>query len=209
MDLLKIENELKKRLSIPYHWGKKQNDSWDALTKFIYQITDFEELSIQIEKVFAKNPFKKDLRNYALNRWYNFHSAKAVEYIFVQSNKVKKVANEKDSKKDFWIENIAFDHKTSTFPKNYPESLAFAYKNPQNLIQWLYQNQSSEQRQHFENRLFLLLYQKNGEHWKLKAEIMLLQEKIAEYLQNFHKHKLLKTQIAGQYIYTDLIWVLK
>lgn len=209
MNLKNIEQELKKRLAIPYKWGKKQDNSWDELTNFIYQVTDFQELVNRMEKEFTAKRSKKDLTNYALNRWYNFNSARAVEYIFEKSMKVRKVQNEKDSRKDFWLQNIPFDHKTSIFPKSYQESLAFAYKNPKNLIQWLYQNQSSEKRQHFENRLFLILHEQKGEHWKLKAEISLLGEKIEEYLAKFNKNKLSKMFISNKWIYTDLIWILK
>ena len=35
-DLIKTEGELKKRLTYPYKWGRKQNNEFDKLTNFIY-----------------------------------------------------------------------------------------------------------------------------------------------------------------------------
>ena len=52
----------------------------------------------------------------------------------------------------------------------------YAKNNPAELIQWLYSNQSQEGRKHLKNRLFLVLVDKNKEHWKLKAEISLLKK---------------------------------
>ena len=81
-DLILIENELKKRIAYPYKWGRKQNDQFDKLTNFVYKIPTFEATLKEIETKFRKDKEHKHISNYALNRWYNFWSAQAVEKIF-------------------------------------------------------------------------------------------------------------------------------
>jgi hypothetical protein len=121
-DLFKIEKELKKRLDFPYKWGRKQSDNWDTLTNFIYNTFSFDTLLKRIEY------FDEDLQNYALNRWYNFWSAKAVESIFATHPNVEPNINIYDKLVDFKINNIPFDHKTSVYPKGYGKPIVYAKK---------------------------------------------------------------------------------
>ena len=44
MDLQRVERELKKRLPYQYSWGRKQSNSWDYDTNFIYKTYSFETL---------------------------------------------------------------------------------------------------------------------------------------------------------------------
>ena len=76
-----IEKELKKRLEFEYSWGRKQVDEFDKLTNFIYKISLFDSLLSEIETKFKNNSQYNHLKNYALNRWFNFWSAKAIETI--------------------------------------------------------------------------------------------------------------------------------
>ena len=83
MDLLLLEKQLKKRLEFPYSWGKKQSDEDDKKTAFIYSARTFSELLESCQNL------DEELRNYAFNRWLNFWSAKGVEQIFCEDEKVK------------------------------------------------------------------------------------------------------------------------
>ena len=204
MDLERVERELKKRWAYPYHWGRKQSDYWDKETNFIYQTYSFERLEDRIKSL------NKDLSNYALNRWYNFWSAMAVEDIFCSHPQVVANKNEKDKLVDFTISNIPFDHKTSVFPKGFQKNILSAQESPIDLLKWLYKNQSQEGRKHLKNRLFILLYEnKKQEHWKLKAEIGFLQKKIDEYVRDFSHEKLHRLDFGQGKIYADIIWLVK
>ena len=88
-ELINIEKELKKRLAYPYKWGRKQNDEFDKLTNFVYKIFSFEEVLKETETRFNNDKEHKNIANYALNRWYNFWSAQAVEKIFCSLAKCK------------------------------------------------------------------------------------------------------------------------
>ncbi len=148
------------------------------------------------------------LKDYALNRWYNFWSAMAVEYMFTSHENVIANKNSFDKLMDFTINGIPFDHKTSVFPKGFNHSLQYAKENERELIQWLYDNQSQQGRKHLKNRLFIILYDKNGEHWKKKSEIILMKKYIDQYVNNFQKNQLLKFDFGEGIIYSDIIWIM-
>lgn len=211
MNIELLEKELKKRTVYPYIWGTKQNNEFDDATNFIYKISSFDLLLDTIEINFKNNLNYPQLKNYALNRWYNFWSAQGIEALFCQNNMVKAHANSKDKYVDFYIQNIPFDHKTTVFPKGFKKSPPYALTHKQEFLTWLYLNQSTEKRQHFGNRLFIVLvdYSQENTPWKLKAELQWLNQAIATYLSKFDASKLQKIILRNTQIYADIIWAVK
>lgn len=198
-----IETELKKRIAEhPFTpWGRKQSNEWDYATNFIYSTSTWEELKDKIQKL------QPDLQNYAINRWFNFWSARGVETIFCQQANVVPNKNTKDKLVDFTIQNIQFDHKTTVYPKSFPVPLPLkTFLDKGSFIQWLYSNQSTENRYHCSNRLFIVLYAASGEHWKLKAELSQLEKTIHLYIQDFNPKNLCFLTLNNQKITSDLIW---
>jgi len=211
LTLEEIEIQLKNRWSYPYKWFRKQNDVWDKHTNFIYNTPLWEELQLVIAKhaELHKLP-KEEIFYYAINRWYNFWSAIAVEQVFCSSEYIFPAKNNKDRLIDFTIKGIPFDHKTSVFPRGFNKTYSFAKENKEELLYWFYKNQSNQQRQHFANRLFLIVYSKSGEHWKLKAEIRLLKGAITNYVSTFETANLINlTFETNQKALADIIWVEK
>lgn len=206
-----IEEQLKKRLQLPYKWGQRQNDRWDGYTRFIYEINTWDLIVARCAKVSEVRIIdQKKLLDYAANRWFNFWSAMAVEEIFSEMANVLPVQNIKDSTKDFYLNAIPFDHKTTVFPKMFNKSFEYAQANKVELIEWLYKNQSTQKRHHLKNRLFIVVYDKNGEHWKLKAEISLLRKAVHEYVVAFKPEQLHSVIFAArQTALSDIIWVSK
>ena len=211
VDLENIEKELKKRCQFPYKWFRKQNDLWDSYTNFIYKTPNWESLIRKISIVADTQGFdKQQIFQYAANRWYNFWSAQAVEQIFTEIDGIEPVAETKDSEKDFYFFGIPFDHKTSVFPKQFNKTFEYAHNNKNELIEWLYKNQSTQKRHHFKNRLFIVVFERNGEHWKLKAEISLIKKSIQKYVASFRREQLHSFTFAGeQQTLSDIIWVSK
>ncbi len=210
LDLTYIENQLKQRLPYPYQWGKKQNDKWDNYTNFIYDFLSWEavvEAMKATTEAYGLN--KRELFNYAANRWFNFWSAMAVEQIFTEIDGVTPSLNHKDRLVDFNLRGIDFDHKTSVFPEAYKQTFYYAQHHHEELLYWLYKNQSQQQRKHLENRLFIVTYAEDGEHWKLKAEIRLLKQCIQKYVSTFDASKLEQLQLNNKSIYSDIIWAVK
>lgn len=123
---------------------------------------------------------------------------------------VQAVIENKDFEKDFYLFGIPIDHKTSVFPKHFNKTFDYAQKHKAELIEWLYKNQSTQKRHHFKNRLFIVVYDKNGEHWKLKAEISLLKKAIQKYVARFKREQLHSfTFVDAQITLSDIIWVSK
>ncbi len=206
-----IEYELKKRHQYPYKWFRKQNDEWDRYTKFIYQTPNWQTLIQKISRVAESEKLdKQQIFQYAANRWYNFWSAKAVEQIFTQIEGIEPVLDSKDSEKDFYLFGIPFDHKTSVFPKRFNKSFDYAQTHKPELIEWLYKNQSTQKRYHLKNRLFLIVYDSSGAHWKLKAEIALIHQAIHNYIGSFTREQLHSVTFDHlQTSLSDIIWVYK
>ena len=208
--LAEIELELKKRLAYPYKWGQKQNDNYDKQTNFIYHTFSFKELLSEIDKRFKSNSNYSSFFNYTINRWFNFWSAQAVENIFCSLPNVQPALDSKDRLVDFTIDGVSFDHKTSNFPKNFPYKIDEAIKKTDELIKWLYKHQSQQQRKHLRNRLFIVLYNGSGEHWKLKSEIIWLKERIEKYMISFNPDYLLKFNFEqNKETLSDVIWAIR
>ena len=207
--LTEIEFELKKRLSYPYKWGRKQNDNFDKQTNFIYHTFFFDELLKEINKRFKSNNEYDSYFNYTINRWYNFWSAQAVENIFCSLPNVIPALDNKDRLVDFTIQGVSFDHKTSIYPKNFNYQIKDANKKTDELIKWLYKHQSQQQRKHLKNRLFIVLYANDSEHWKLKSEIVWLKERIEKYMLGFNPNYLMKFEFEkDKETLSDIIWAI-
>ena len=200
--LEQIEAQLQQRLAeYPQTaWGRKQNDVWDQQTNLISHIHRWDMLQQRIAK------FEPALRAYAINRWFSFWSAQAVERIFCELPGVTANLNHYDRLVDFSILGVTFDHKTSVFPQRYGRNLEFARQNQVHLIQWLYRHQSRGQRYHCANRLFVMLYAHNGEHWKLRADISGLCKVIKAYMAGFDPSALAQLSINGNLVLSDIIW---
>ncbi|MEA3491978.1 MAG: hypothetical protein U9R27_08785 [Campylobacterota bacterium] len=202
MDLPRVERELKRRCCYPYRWGRRQSDLWDRQTNFIYTTYSMSMLLKRVEG------FDQALCDYALNRWYNFWSAMAIEDIFASHDSVEPNRNSFDKLVDFHIEEIPFDHKTSIFPKGFGRSYEYAREHEDELIEWLYTNQSQQGRKHLKNRLFIMLYDgETMQHWKLKSEIMLIKDEIDQYVEEFSEKQLHKFDFGDGEIFSDMIWV--
>ncbi|MEE9350511.1 MAG: hypothetical protein V3U80_10725 [Flavobacteriaceae bacterium] len=204
MDLERVEKELKKRWETSYNWGRKQSDDWDKKSNFIYTTYSYKKLLERTEKLSI------ELKNYALNRWYNYWSAKAVESIFTTHKNIIAQRNVYDKLVDFTINNIPFDHKTTVFPKGFKKDIAYAIKHKKELITWLYNNQSQQGRKHLKNRLFVVLYDDTTkQHWKMKAEINCLKFEIEKYISNFSKKSLTTLNLGEGSILSDIVWIKK
>jgi len=210
MNLEAVERELKRRWAYPYRWPSVQGDRRDRATDFIYRVSRFDELLRQVQDRFGANPDYPDWFDYALNRWYNFWSARAVEEIFCTLERVTPAKNRRDRLVDFSIDGVRFDHKTTVFPSGFGHDLTYARKHPWLLIEWLYQHQSQQRRKHLANRLFVVLHAHDGQHWRLKAEIAWLKGLIETYIEGFTAKTPYRFGFQpDQVTLSDVIWGIK
>ena len=202
MNLEQLEKDLRKRLEYPYKWGTRQTNALDQQTNYIYSIPRFDDL---LEKLRSESAF---IQNYAMNRWFNYNSAMAVEYMFAQNSVVTPHHNRRNKLIDFSLCDINFDHKTSVFPKSFGFGIDYAMANKELLIQWLYVNQSQEGRKHLGNRLFLIMYDSvAGEHWKIKAQLERINKAVDAYINNFQEENLITLDIENNSPLSDTIFV--
>lgn len=207
--IAEIEQQLRLRLAYPYRWGRKQNDLWDGYTQYVYTTFQWDALVEKMKATCERHALNKhELFQYAANRWYNYWHSVAVEHLFSTFGSVKRAENEKDREKDFYFYGIPFDHKTSVFPKQFTGRFHEVQKNATSLLYWLYEKQSSQQRYHTQNRLFLIVHRSDGAHWKLKCELGLVKEHIEKYAANFTRSQLQTLTFAnGATALSDIIWV--
>jgi hypothetical protein len=206
LDLAAEERELRHRLAAPYEWHGPQTDEADRATAFIYDCTTFAALE---QAIATRLTAQTRLRQYALNRWFNFRSARVVEALFCAHARVTP-APPRERTWDFAIDGIRFDHKTTVYPCRYPIAIWDAVATPWHLIAWLYQQQSQQQRCHWHNRLFLVLHAADGEHWKLRAHLRMLHAAIDEYLSDFAPEHLTPVRQHGQAVaVADIIWIIE
>jgi hypothetical protein len=210
MEIQELEQELQRRWRYPYEWRGVQNDRRDRATNFVYRTASFDDLLAKVEQKFGRNPDHEKWFDYTLNRWYNYWSAKAVEGIFSSLDLVTPARDSKDRLVDFYIGHIKFDLKTSIFPQGFGHSLDYAQQHPKALIEWFYRHQSRQRRRHLRNRLFLVLFDRAGQHWKLKAEITWLKALIEQYVSRFSPEQLHHFCFDGHTItLADVIWAIK
>lgn len=178
-----------------YEWPKKQDDSWDRLSGFVYGIQDYSEIIKNIKGLKSSHSFLDiDFEKYTICRWYNFWTSKVIEeYIFWEHKRVQPEKDRFHKYIDFYIEGINFDLKCSVFPNKFKQNalnpINFAIDNPSELITWLYLEQSQQGRWHISNRLFIVFIDLNNldESWRLKKQFSKLKYLVDLYLNNFNK----------------------
>ncbi|MDM8528191.1 hypothetical protein QUF58_08250 [Anaerolineales bacterium HSG24] len=200
-----VEIELKKRVAEypATPWGRKQNDDWDRLTNFVYNTPSWSAILNRVESL------PETFHNYAINRWYNHWSARAIERIFCALPNIEAHLNQRNRLIDFYLNGIAFDHKTTVYPRGYGQPLTVAQQNQTALIQWLYHHQSRQQRYHEGNRLFLVLYATDQNHWQLKANLSEIKQIIHRYVELFQPDRLIHLKFEQNEAWSDLIWYIK
>lgn len=184
-------------------WGSKQNNSSDYQTnKIVYSnITSFPT----IINTFKELGISQTLQQYGIRRWYNFRVSEEIKDMFLEDSRVKAHPDLKHKTIDIFIDGIPFDLKGSVFPRKFTYTPDFPTSTSKktNLIEWLYNNQSSEGRKHSANRLFVMYYKEGGDHNALKARLDLARVAIKKYMDGFDPSNLIKIEGA----YSDLIWI--
>ena len=95
--------------------GRVQNDLFDNQTRFVYRVPAFDDVMAQLERRFSTSPSRDAFFNYALNRRYEFWSARAVEEIFCGLDGVTAAKNQYDRLVDFTLNGVRFDQQDLGF----------------------------------------------------------------------------------------------
>lgn len=166
-------------------WGRVQNDTWDRLCPFIFELKSADAVRGRVEDV-ARDHAGVDaaeLIRYALRRWYCFWGARLAELLFLRHPNVRP-GPPKDHQIDFYIDDVPFDLKTSEVPRAFQGGLPEILGDPARAIGWFYAHQSRERRFHLGNRLFLVLSDPDepAQAWRLRGDVAALGLAIDHFL---------------------------
>ena len=190
-------DEVKAALHCMSEGWQMQTNYLDSATKFIYKAGTVAEIGEYCAK------YSVEL-NYALHRWYNFNCARVHEEIFIGLGAIKE-SDSYHKTVDFRLLGVPFDLKTTYFPKAITSRVNYdlttrAGKN--NLISWLYANQSKQGRFHLENRLFIVC-----ETLASKSDFETIEKRAKQFVDFSKKHGFNEISVKNKPVYSDIIWV--
>lgn len=191
-----IRAELQRLTCLP-PWGRVQQDRWDEASRFIYHIRSLDDLRRETRRVAAARGFPlQEFAAYVVRRWYNFHTHQVTLEIFCAHPRVRPEPNPWHHSVDFYLDGIPFDLKLTDFPRAYPRSLDEARTRPQDLVNWLYREQSREGRYHAENRLFVVFYHTIAPErtWEVRRMFDRIECSVAAFLE---RPVLLRADVIG------------
>ncbi len=204
MDILKLQKELRKRYLLPHTWHYKYDAYLDAKSNFIYSNYNFDEIIEKTEKL------SEDLRQYAINRWYNYWCDKGLYLIFTNHEIVTPNYNHYNEIETITIQEINFKIRSQVYPNQFARTLRYALLHKEELLYWLYRRIRKSNLHPLNNHIFVVFYQRDGDHWKLKAELYWLRNIIFNYLDHFDLQKVVRLNIQDNITnYADIIWCVK
>jgi len=166
-------------LLIDNNWKRKQGNDLDNKTKFIYSCNNLADLTFN----FSQFNLNDEERTYAIHRWRNFKRHEAWLSLLSESvDTFELESNQFNRTRDFSIlvrgTRNFFDLKVTRFPNSISTDLSDF-----ELANWFYTNQSSQGRQHFENRFFVV-----GEPESSLYELDLAKKTLVNFSEDIPKH---------------------
>ena len=146
------------------NWGKVQNDKMDNLLTGTRQDKERFYNGTNTYDSFLKLLDDKNITdekdvNYCTKRWFGNVCAKCDEFLFYKNDGVK---SHEESNNSFWdVEfknGLQMDIKSTVIPKKMMvngKNDVYLINHPEEIIPWMYQNQSKGVRMRFQNRLFI------------------------------------------------------
>ena len=177
-----------------------QKDSKDKDTGFIYyckNISQVIDLAMSNEVDIA----------YSVHRWFNFVTSKMAEELFEQFG-AKPEKDPKNHEIDFYLKDIAFDLKLTTMPQISDQNTLKTRKERNDLIKWLYKNQSQQSRKHNSNKIFIVCDAGNKhDSMMLKCNIEKLSEGISKFVSYYNKKDFNTVKIDEKTVFSDIIYI--
>lgn len=133
-------------------WRVRQTNHLDQRTRFIYRCGSAQDL----EDAAATAQLSPQERMYAVHRWRNFNRHEAwLQLLRERIPDFVSSQNRFNKTMDFSLvvrgDRIPFDLKVTRYPQSVQDGLSDSA-----LAEWLYRNQSTQQRFHLANRLFVI-----------------------------------------------------
>ena len=200
MNLLEVEQELKKRCVPKYKWGIKQVDIWDSQTNFVFSYDQFDEVNNEIQLRFNAHAQLDAIRDYALSRWYNYVANRALISIFISHPLVRQLKDDVD----FFIDGMSFQVEELVFQANSGESFEEASKDKKAYLDgWIKHNHVED---FTTNTICIVFHSITDEDWKLKSELTWLKHEIYTYLDRFSRENLIHQKQRSGLVYVDVLF---
>lgn len=200
------KQELHKALSLISAQWTRQNNIFDRRSKFIYYTETVDECLLRARKINIDE-------NYVLHRWYNFHTSVYCEYLFVKHG-AEKEDDEYHHDIDIYIDGIPYDVKLTVYPAKLERENIFLDLNcregKNELIQWMYENQSQEGRKHLKNRIFIVCNGESAEEkMAKKSDFDTIEQKIVNYFRFLRSNEpnqlIIKDNRKEYAVYSEII----
>ena len=201
-----LEKDLYRCLGLmSMNWRKQENTS-DTNSSFIYKCDTLKQCLEEIRKNNAD-------RNYALHRWYNYKTSIITEEIFCKYG-AKHCEDLYNHDVDIYITEIPFDVKLTCYPIKLFDKKPYDLSKrsgKNNMIRWLYENQSQGNRKQLVNRLYVMC--DGDSYWESvinKSNFNKIEDSISKYMDYIKTHKINEITIDNEHkILSDLICVKK
>ena len=176
---------------------KFQNNESDYQTNFMYSCDTVEEVRQKSAQ------YNVDF-NYAIHRWYNYMCSYFHEDFFIKYG-AERERNCYHKTIDFFLFEVPFDLKTSVFPAAIKDRTNYDLSKREgknNLIRWLYENQSKQGRFHLANRLFIVC-----ETLSHKSDFEQVERKIKSFVDYSKTNGFNRIQIKDKIVSSDIIYI--
>ena len=188
---MSLETDLEKCSQIMGSSWPKQSREKDFRTNFIYKCYTLDDC---LEAIEINNAL--DLKDYALHRWYNKTCSIICEYMFCDYGAIHET-DIYNHDTDIYIDGIPFDVKLTVYPKQLLNNKLLDITSRQGknkLLQWLYANQSKENRKQFTNRLYIVCKGHTYlESINLKNNFPKIRQKVYKFMEYYNQHKTINT----------------
>lgn len=174
--------------------GRRQNNQDDDKIN-LFLITDYDQL---LEKI---KDFDIKIRDYYLRRWFIIKVSDCDEYLFSTFPDVLKYPNKYSKKFDFIIKGYKFKNK-----------LEQIYRNPQEIIDFYYNEQSVGRRFAVQNRLFIVTIDEEDypKELFLRRDFELKKWVFKRYLLKLNpKRNFYEINFQGEKLISDIIFIIK
>jgi len=183
---------------------KYMNEDWQMQSNYLDSATNFIYTSNSIDEIEQRCKQHNIELNYALHRWYNFNCAKIHEDIFIKFG-AQKEQDLYHKTIDFYLFGVPFDLKTTYFPKAIKDRTNYNLTNrtgKNNLILWLYTNQSKQGRFHLGNRLFIVC-----ENLECKSDFGTIENNVSLFIDYSKQNGFNKIDLKNKSVCSDIIWI--
>lgn len=188
---LQLEKDLRRTLQIISSSWKRQDNSSDDESNFIYRMNSLEECFSEIQRT-------KVNKDYALHRWYNYKTSTTCEKIFCEYGAVHE-KNRSNHDVDIYIDGIPFDVKLTVYPKSLSKNIydLSTRVGKDGMIQWYYSNQSQENRKQILNRLYVVCDATSyNESLLMKCNFSLMRKYIKAFMESIKANGLNEITIS-------------